>query len=815
MFRHEWKRTIGVLVVGIAVAVVGCWLAHAGRALSQPSKEKARANEDSLGYSAHFERELKQIGEISPQEFARRYPSQAKYLDKLSWDPTSAKFWDDFNRDPKLLKSKSGIDISQFEKFLPPEQKKGLRGDFRLNEQELAAFKQNGFVVSERLNTGSFAEMFYGIYSRDLPVFISTDALLHAWHRTYDGMLEELEETYLATSLDDILSAMAKSIPAAVKLYGNGVMKDSLADADYFLAVARSLLAGKQMPTALNQEARVALTLQAVERKQLHKFELFGRQREMDFSQFEVRGHYENSEQLKKYFKAMMWCGRIDLRIAGGRDYWGVLSSPRELGSAVILNDLLLRSNQFERWHQFDRLIQTYVGRTDSATFAHLGALLTNAGIKSPADLKTMEQLEALQIKILAGKVGLQDIRGDVYTAPFDGKVELPRSFTLLGQKFVVDSWVTAKVVFDDVPAELEDTPAGKILRVRRVPSCLDVAFAALANDQVVPMLVDRITAAAHPFRDKVNYLNNLAAARNVIDAQRPSEWDENLYMGWLATLREQSKPTTDAKYPEVLRTKAWAMKSLNTQLASWSHLRHDTILYAKQSYTSNASCFYPAGFVEPVPHVWSRMEKMIQRAAELIDKTPFPNGTAVKKTTRGDVQVDFKALHNQQAAFLRNFAKQVGTLNAIATKQLEQKELTAAETKFLKDIVQKDRSSGYTEYNGWYTKLFWKSTTDAGQADPLVAEVHTDVPAPTHGDPGCILHQGVGNVDLLLIAIDNGTDRMVYAGPVLSHYEFEMPGIVRKPDSEWRKDVSAGRLPPRPEWTRGYLIPDTKRNQK
>ena len=48
----------------------------------------------------------------------------------------------------------------------------------------------------------------------------------------------------------------------------------------------------------------------------------------------------------------------------------------------------------------------------------------------------------------------------------------------------------------------------------------------------------------------------------------------------------------------------------------------------------------------------------------------------------------------------------------------------------------------------------------------------------------------------------------MVYAGPVLSHYEFEMPGIVRKPDSEWRKDLGAGRLPPRLEWTREYLVP-------
>ena len=41
------------------------------------------------------------------------------------------------------------------------------------------------------------------------------------------------------------------------------------------------------------------------------------------------------------------------------------------------------------------------------------------------------------------------------------------------------------------------------------------------------------------------------------------------------------SAPTTNAKYPEVMRTRAWGHKTLNTQLASWAELRHDTILYS------------------------------------------------------------------------------------------------------------------------------------------------------------------------------------------------------------------------------------------
>ena len=56
--------------------------------------------------------------------------------------------------------------------------------------------------------------------------------------------------------------------------------------------------------------------------------------------------------------------------------------------------------------------------------------------------------------------------------------------------------------------------------------------------------------------------------------------------------------------------------------------------------------------------------------------------------------------------------------------------------------------------------------------------------------------------------AIDSGEDRMVYAGPVLSHYEFEMAGVRRKSDSEWGNDLRRGMRPPRPEWTNGYLVP-------
>jgi hypothetical protein len=89
----------------------------------------------------------------------------------------------------------------------------------------------------------------------------------------------------------------------------------------------------------------------------------------------------------------------------------------------------------------------------------------------------------------------------------------------------------------------------------------------------------------------------------------------------------------------------------------------------------------------------------------------------------------------------------------------------------------------------------------------PLVKDVQTDPPDPDINDPGAVLHEAVGNVNLIMIAVDNGPDRRVYAGPVLSHYEFEIPGTTRLTDAAWQAQLDAAEQPP-PDWTLSYLVP-------
>jgi hypothetical protein len=164
--------------------------------------------------------------------------------------------------------------------------------------------------------------------------------------------------------------------------------------------------------------------------------------------------------------------------------------------------------------------------------------------------------------------------------------------------------------------------------------------------------------------------------------------------------------------------------------------------------------------------------------------------------------------------------------LRGISEKELNKTPFSAAENLFLQRLVEFDYV-GKRTYTGWYPQLFYQpgseyvplnynaNIQDTGDEkgsdywDALVTTVHTDPPDVVVGDAGSILHEAVGNVQLMMIAVDNGPgDLATYAGPVLSHYEFELGPTTRLTDAEWKTRVSANDLPPGPAWTQGYLVP-------
>ena len=82
---------------------------------------------------------------------------------------------------------------------------------YNLTEFEKSLIGDHGFMVSERLSKISFGEAILEIFHSDLPVFVSTDAILHAFHISYDRILIDMEIGLLEGKLIDLLNPVCEA----------------------------------------------------------------------------------------------------------------------------------------------------------------------------------------------------------------------------------------------------------------------------------------------------------------------------------------------------------------------------------------------------------------------------------------------------------------------------------------------------------------------------------------------------------------------------------------------------------------------------
>ncbi|MDF3066135.1 MAG: hypothetical protein K0R38_1736 [Polyangiaceae bacterium] len=642
-----------------------------------------------------------------------------------------------------------------------------------LEDAELAALGTRGFVITDNRAFPSFAYGYSTIYLEDLPVYISADSLLDAVHRSYEDMLKTLEGEVLLPELGQLLRGMHD------KLHGGLGARDAttVKDADLFLSVARSLLADSFVPPVSGADADHAKKLfeLAQEASGVANVTLFGVAREHeDFSQFQPRGHYADSPGLSRYFKAMMWLGRVDLRLIETTPTGGQLFRRRQVDAMLLLADLV-GTDLRPRFDRIDRTVAAFVGEPDYMTLPQVKELLAALGASSAADVAALPDQTVAQA-IINGDFGAQRISSHIMiSGPHEGTLPLSRSFAFLGQRYVLDSHVFSNVVYDRVNG---DGPK------RMMPNPLDAAFAALGNDQAATLLGDELTRY-----EASGYPGALAQVRLLADEHPPAFWSGSLYTQWLGALRELSPRTTSsaqaaAELFPVARTEAWGRRLLNTQLASWAQLRHDTILYAKQSYSGGASCDFPDGYVDPYPSFYAALTSFATRGQALISS------------------LDLGGEHARTAArlvtYFQDLATVTGQLGAIAEHQRSGAELTPAMLAFINEaVVVQNVCGGGTLESGWYKRLFLDAYT-ALEADPTIADVHTQPTDEGGAMVGRVLHVGTGTPRLMVVVAEGCSGPRAYAGLASTYREKVTENFERLTDEKW---ASQGSAEPEPRW--------------
>jgi hypothetical protein len=412
------------------------------------------------------------------------------------------------------------------------------------------------------------------------------------------------------------------------------------------------------------------------------------------------------------------------------------------------------------------------------------GASLDLAALADGKKLRAFKaELAKLNPPAIYSGTGAQSAPPGASPAALVEALDKSKGFRLMGQRFVPDSYVMGKLVW---PTVGEPTRAKMFTwgmtgggPARVFPRGLDV-MAVLGSKRAREILTELGDDAYSNRPRNLTYDQALAKLVKEYGKLSDQDWNRNLYWSWLHALKPLLADFGPG-YPTFMTTKAYRTKALNTALASWAQLRHDTILYAKQSYTLTKESSAPPpprpvqGYVEPVPEFYARLLAL------------------ARMTNRGLSEMN--VLDAAAKGRLDALEKLLGRLLAIAEKELANQELKEEDYAFIRNfgenlegvVVKPEPGQNFSESPAMKTTL--------------VADVHTDQ------NTKQVLEEATGYVDLGVFVYKQPDGRMVLgAGPVLSYYEFKHPMRDRLTDEKWRALLKSGKAPTRPEWNKLYL---------
>jgi hypothetical protein len=635
---------------------------------------------------------------------------------------------------------------------------------------------------------------------REVPVFITSDSLLHLYHIQFDETLRRIEEREF---YDAIWQVSDHLLQQSLAVYGSadGEAKEAARRNAAFFAVGLSLLAPQpeqivpeedgwayeethfsreeadryrfSVPAAVRKEVEAELALieghEGFATSPLFHYD-------EDYSQYVPRGHYTRSEKLKNYFRAMMWYGRMSFLLKGGTPDSLVSAEDAQIqttGAAQITAAIAADPTTQERWNRIYTVTAFYVGFSDDLGFSEyleamqevFGGAFDPASVSGDEVAALKAELAAYRSPQIYGGTGNCQIPPPYSPEQADLCLESTKGFRLMGQRFIPDSYMFSRLVG---PYTGMYTGTGQpftlVGGIRGFPMGLDV-MALLGSDRAGAILNE--TGNDDYSLYDARYAELEAEFANFTVA----EWNQNLYWSWLYSLKPLLADYGSG-YPTFMQGEAWQAKQLNCALASWTELRHDTILYAKQSYTMEATAMPPeerpvVGYVEPVPEFYHRLLAL----------------TRMTNAGLGEMDV----LDETSRARLVRLEAVLERLEDVSIRELENEALSEEDYAFIRDFG--DELEGVIE-----------DVDDTAKKTTIVADVHTDA------NSRMVLEEGVGYVDMIVVAYRLPDGRILCgAGPVMTYNEFLQPMAERLTDEQWRTMLETS-PPSRPAWTASFV---------
>lgn len=698
-----------------------------------------------------------------------------------------------------------------------------------LSDDALDLLEKNGFVVVNNPfnpNGEYITQPYKTLKDEEIPIFITSDSLLHLYHIQFDETLRQIEEREFYDKIWEISEELLNDSIGNYNIATGDLKEASRRNVAYLSVGLKSLepeedqickeerygecfVDGYTTTDAffMKDEAKnYTFTVPSFVRDDVEReLELIEKHAGFaespifvyneDYSQYVPRGHYTRSEKLKNYFKAFMWYGRMSMLLKGtdtispgktDRFNQDALISTYDakiqtMGASLIASKFAENQDLKDKWDRIYSVTAFYVGLSDDlGPYEYIEALNSVfGGTIDPSNL-TEENIGKLKAELaeymppkIFGGTGDCGINPPFTPEQADQCLEKTKGFRLMGQRFIPDSYIFSKLVSpyasiylgDKEPRPFTFVIDGAGRPVRGFPRGLDT-MAILGSDRAKELL-DELDDSNYK-----NYTTQYKKLEDELKSLNDSDWNRNLYWSWLFALKPLLKEFGTG-YPTFMQTDSWQDKELTTALASWAELRHDTILYAKQSYTMVALGI-PAtppekpvvGYIEPVPEFYNRLLALTRMTTTGLDEMNVLDSTAKRR--------------------LENLETILKRLVELSEKELENKELAQDDYDFIKNFG--DALDGVIA-----------DVEDKAKKTTIIADVHTD------SNTQQVLEEGVGYVDLMAVAYKVPDGRiLIGAGPVMSYYEFKQPMQDRLTDEKWR-DMLGSNPPENPEWISNF----------
>ncbi|RLF25519.1 MAG: dTDP-glucose 4,6-dehydratase, partial [Thermoplasmata archaeon] len=201
---------------------------------------------------------------------------------------------------------------------------------FHLTSEQQKLLEENGFVVVDYGSIDDIVKPYDELKKKDVPIFVTSDTLLHLYHIQFDETLKGIEEREFFDDILGLSKALFDKAKTDYSLFTQSDLKEAARRNVAYFAVALKLLS---TPTSgYNNSEKISVvdfTVPDYVKNEVNKeVDLINSHHGFsespifhymeDYSQYLPRGHYTQSEKLRRYFKTLMWFGRMAFLLKGG-----------------------------------------------------------------------------------------------------------------------------------------------------------------------------------------------------------------------------------------------------------------------------------------------------------------------------------------------------------------------------------------------------------------------------------------------------------------------------------------------------------------